>query len=698
MAIAALLRSDMSSRVSANVLPLIVGTGALVLGAVLLATLFRLQSVVSFLLAVYLIAWTEIVIVIVTLSMGRWVTVWPLVAMFGAIAVVACLAWLTAGRPEPPPFRTAVPRALAAASDPLVALPLAASAAALSYTLVVTLTTAPNDGDPLAYELTRAAFWRQENGVVDLDASYESRLDAWPPVAEIGVLMLLLLSGTDQLAGIPQWIAVLMLALGTYGVARRIDLDRRPALWAASLVPIFPVVITQSWSAFTDVVFAAFAVAAVYFGLGSARVELLFLALASGLGVGTKLVAPILAPLFLGILALGQPVRRWPQLFAAAVSVTAVASLWFVYTQAESGNPVGQVSRSGGQSHELAPIVTTFQLLTSEVFDLSGIVGGDVWMYAGAALLVIGVGLLVRGFRRGELRYVLAAGILVAALPHLVEFSGRAFARIGFEVGKILGRPDLVDQLRDWRPSEVSDGAYSWFGPVGAVLAIGAIAIAFFEVRRARLPPVAVGLAAAPIAAIALISLAISYQNHQGRYFIAPFALCTAAVGGFALRHRWVGLALASGAIVTALLVLANSLGKPTGFGLLHGDSGRSVWAMPRWEQQGLLRSTPSERDEAFTLRFVEERIPGNASVGIALVPNSFGFPYFGRNLERRLTIVDEGDTVPEDVDWLVAAPGRSFRACRSAWRRERLGSFGWSVWRRTGADEPCGNVFEEMP
>ena len=31
------------------------------------------------------------------------------------------------------------------------------------------------------------------------------------------------------------------------------------------------------------------------------------------------------------------------------------------------------------------------------------------------------------------------------------------------------------------------------------------------------------------------------------------------------------------------------------------------------------------------TIRFMEERVPPNASVGVALVYNSFVFPYFGR-------------------------------------------------------------------
>ena len=365
-----------------------------------------------------------------------------------------------------------------------------------------------------------------------------------------------------------------MLALATYGVGRRIELDRRSALWGASLVIVFPVVITQSWSAFTDIVFASFAVAAVYFGLGSRHVELLPLALATVLAVGTKPLGPILAPLFLLILALAQPVRRWLPVLGAALAGAAIASLWYLRTQLETGDPVG-TGGAGLQSRELAPVVTTFQLLTAEIFDLSGSAGRDVWLYTVAGVALAATALVARfGFGKRVGAGVLVAAVLVAAAPHLVSLLGRAHARSGLFVGEQLGRPDLVDQFRGWRPSEVSDGAYSWFGPVGALLAFGAIVVAVVEVRRRRLPRVAIALAAAPIVSVGLISVTVSYQNHQGRYFVSAFALCIATCGGFALRHRWVGATVVGVAGVTVVLALVNSLGKPTGIGVFHRTQG----------------------------------------------------------------------------------------------------------------------------
>ena len=51
---------------------------------------------------------------------------------------------------------------------------------------------------------------------------------------------------------------------------------------------------------------------------------------------------------------------------------------------------------AGIQSREIAPVVTTFQLLTSEIFDLSGAAGRDVWLYPIAAVALVAVWLVAR--------------------------------------------------------------------------------------------------------------------------------------------------------------------------------------------------------------------------------------------------------------------------------------------------------------
>src|SRR5262249_55073195 len=263
-------------------LVLVVGFGAAAVGAAFLACLLRPRSVVSFVLETYLFVWAELLVVCSALSIGSWLERWSLLAGLFAVSGAAAILWSFVGRPRPPSLVAAARRARLAAADPLVAVLLVVGGLALTYTLVVTLSTAPNDGDPLVYEITRAAFWHQQQGIGNLGAGYQPSLDFWPPVAETGVLSVLTLSGSDQFVGLSQWFAVPMLALPTYGVARRIGLKPAAALWAGALVPTLPVVLAQSWSAFTDVVFSVFAVSAVYFGLGELGLELVPFSLAVG--------------------------------------------------------------------------------------------------------------------------------------------------------------------------------------------------------------------------------------------------------------------------------------------------------------------------------------------------------------------------------------------------------------------------------
>jgi hypothetical protein len=668
-------------------LVLVVGFGAAVVGAVFLACMLRPRSAVSFVLEAYLFVWAELLVVCFALSAWSWLERWSLLAGLFVVSGAAAILWSVAGRPPPPPSLAQAPRRVReAASDPLVAILLAVCALALTYTLVVTLSTAPNDGDPLVYEITRAAFWRQQHGIGNLGDGYQPSLDFWPPVAETGTLTVITLSKSERYVGLTQWFGVWMLAVGTFGVARRIGLKPGAALWGAALVPTLPVVLTQSWSAFTDVVFASFAVSAVYFGLGALGLELAPFALAVGLATGTKYLGPIFAPLFAVILAVAQPRRHWLPLAGAALAGAAVAGTWYVRTQIENGDPAGN-NGVGLQSHDVASVVTTFQRMSVEVLDLSGASARGVWVYSLAALLIAAVAVVLALRRDGRARQLLLAAAVVAVAPFVVREVARAWATVGVHIGRGLGRADLVDQLRAWHASTAADGAFSWFGPVGALLAVAALPIAVVEVRRREVTRTAIALAAAPLVAIALLSLIVSYQRYQGRYFTSAFALCAATFGGYALTRRWLGTAVVGMAAVTALLTLVNAVGKPTGITVLGEHASDSVWSMPRWEQQGILRSTPAERDEVQSMRFVEEHVSSDASLGIALVGNSFAEPYFGRHLTRRLTIVDEGDTLPGDVAWIVASPGRTLVGCRDSWRRERRGPYGWSVWRRITPD-----------
>lgn len=668
-------------------LALVVGSGTAVVGAALLASLLRPRSAITFVLATYLFAWAELLVVVFSLSAISSLDRRSLLAGLVVASAVAGVAWILAGRPTPPPLAAALRRGRDAASDPLVAILLVACGLALTYTLFITLTTAPNDGDPLVYEITRAAFWHQHHGVTNLHSAYDERIDVWPPVAEIGTLAVITLSENERYVGLVQWLAVWMLALGTYGVGRRIGLERPSALFGAALVPTLPVVLTQSWTAFTDMVFASFAVSAVYFGIGPLGLELVAFGAAVGLATGTKYLGPIFAPLFAVILGVAQPRRRWLPLAGAALAGAVLAGSWYARTQIESGDARGAQGAGQQQSHDVASVVTTFQHLSVEALDLSGASARGIWVYSVAALVVVAIALVLAVRRDRRARGLLVAAAALAAAPFVVREIARVWATSGVHIGSLLGRSDLVDQLRNWHASTAADGSVSWFGSLGALIAVAAVPLAVREVRRGRVARSAIALAAAPLVSIGLFSLVVTYQRYEGRYFTAAFALCAATFGGHALARRWLGTAIVGIAVVTALLTLVNAMGKPTGITILGEGASDRVWSMPRWQQQGILRPTPSERDEVATMRFVEKHVPSDARLGVALVENNYAQPYFGRHFQRELTIVDVGDILSRDIEWIVAAPVRTLVGCPASWRRERYGSYGWSVWRRVAPD-----------
>ena len=650
------------------------------------AASLRLRSTTSFLLTAYLLGWANVIVASYALSVGDRLTGGTLLAALVVLAVATLTVWHLTGRPAPE--LTALRRTAGVlAADRVLAFLAVAVALAYSYTLAIAVGTAPNDGDPLVYELARAAFWRQAGGIGDIGAAYDPRLDISPPHAEIGQLAAMLLSGGDRFVALGQYAAVFALALAVAGIARRIGLSLREALFGALLVPLLPVVLLQSWSGFTDVVFASFLVVAAYFALGPGRLELVSFGLAVGLALGTKFLGPLLLPLVGVVVLAAQPARRWPGFLAAGLVGACGGAVWYAFNAFRAGDTLGDVDESGFQELTLSSVAESVDRYLLELMDLSGAAGADRRAYTLAGLGLVLAAVLARRRRPEAAPTWLRAGVVVAIVPFVVVVSGKSLARVSHHAWAAAGNEHLASRFSYWRPQTVADGAISWYGPVGIVMAVAAIPLAVVAIRRRLVPRVALVLALAPLLALLVVALTIEYLRYQGRYFMAAIAL-GASLWGLAARWRPAAVGIAAAATVTAGLCLVNALGKPSGVALLEGPARPSVWSMPRWEQQGLLRRTPRERDEIETIRYVEEHVPADARIGIALEENAFALPYFGPRLTRHVTIVDDGDVVPPGVEWLVVSPSRSPSACADGWEPARGGAQGWQVWRRVAADE----------
>jgi hypothetical protein len=89
-------------------------------------------------------------------------------------------------------------------------------------------------------------------------------------------------------------------------------------------------------------------------------------------------------------------------------------------------------------------------------------------------------------------------------------------------------------------------------------------------------------------------------------------------------------------------------------------------------------------------LWFLEERVPKNDTVALALEEDDFGYPAFGPHLERRVELVPEGaDGRSVATAWLVTNPRRSGDIDTACWRPALDAPGGWKVFERTVARCP---------
>jgi hypothetical protein len=662
-------------------LELAAGVAALIAAAALLAACLRLRSPVAFVLAANLLAWGILVAMTLALSPASLVERWTTWTWLVLVLVGAAVCWLATGRPLPSAGRAfgAVREALRDRAVATLAIP---SALAVAYAAAVALGTPENEWDALAYHLARAAFWYQAHGVGYIGNAIETRLNVSPPDAEIGLLLTMVLTGSQRFVGIVQLGALLACATAVVGLARRLGLGPRPAVFGGLLLVGLPVVLTQAWTALNDLVVASFLATAAYFLLGGAGVELALAALAVALAVGTKFTGVIALPLLV-VLALAAPTTRRKLLGLGTIAAgVAAGAVWYLVNFAETGRLDGGLAASANQNpHSATAVLTTIQRFVFQLLDLSGSVSAD-WrwnqpggigvLYRGVGIgaLIVAVVALLRHQRGVAFWTPFIAGLVIATTPSLVTLSFHLLHSIRHPTG----RPVMDD------PNLNAGATPSWYGPVGVVAVIAGIVVTFREVRRRAVPWLALALSLAPPALALVLAVAIVWDPWRGRFLVFGFVLA-AATWGLLLRHRWLAWSLAGLAAVTTTLVLVDSESKPSGLRFPGSTDVTGVWDRPDWWTQSVLLDT----DRAI-FRTVEQRIPARATLALAPRRDELISPFFGRSLERRVVLVEAGRRVPDGAGWLVAAPAVRPRFCAADWRPLGPAQSGWLVSRRVGS------------
>jgi hypothetical protein len=622
-----------------------------VTAASLVAAMIPLEGAIAFLLATYLLTCAEIVVLIAALSSPHLVKRAPLLVSTAAVLAVV----LIVGRGRTRHFPR-VPSLRPVMRDPELAMLAVFVMASFVYLAALALWTPANSWDAMWYHLARAAFWNQQHAVSYIAHANDLRLNANPPVAEIGALFTMVIAQSDRFVNLVSLSSYVVLVVAVIGIARRLGAETRRAMLAGLTFATFPVVVLQASGSLNDLPLAAFLCTASYFVLGSSNspIELALLATAVGLAVGTKLTALLALPI-LAVAALCSR-RRAGALLAIAAGVVA-GSTWYLVNLAETGAWDGGLAGATGTraAHGVSNVAVTSRLL-ADFAETPGAGGRWVLLYLVFAAITAVVAVRGRRFMVGGL--VALSPLVLVELDPKVQ---KGYQWLWFHLGH--GELGVIDQDRGFVGASA---LASFFGPLGLLLLVAGVGTAAVAViRRTGVPPLHAFLLATPLLLAITLAIAIVYDPYHGRFFIFPVALATAAAAQFISRPIAWGVAAVAAA--TLVLTLRANDEKPL-----------ALWGAPRWRFQTQVAG--STNGEKAVIRFAEETIPARAPIGLDLRSVDWSYPFFGPRLRRRVSFVRSTGTPA--VDWLIVAPGRT----APAWRMQLRTGDGWRIFSRVGS------------
>ena len=649
---------------------------ALVLGAgALVASCLGLRSTIGFLLAVYLLASGEVVVVSLGLSPVKALTRTALLVVFGAWFALACVAWVLRGRPSAQ-FVVMAP-VQEALRDRAVAVLAVVAVITHGYALAVALTVPQSLPDTMLYHLSRAALWKQQQAVAYVPNAPDSRINVFPPVAEIEASVSMILSRGDRYVALVQLLALVAACLAIVGIARRLGFGRSAAAFGALAFATFTVVVLQAPTALNDLVVAAFLVVCAYFATGSSRAELALAALALALAVGTKGTAAFAIPALAVFVFASQPRRRWLSLAALGAAGFAVGLFWFAVNLVEAGHATGGVGVDRG-ADPLGERIwrSVADLLELSDVDNTALLASPLWGLAALTVALVVAAALWRRSRVAAGITVLVGAIAFLAAPMLVTWaqvgvhaSARAANAIGLDVQGPAGR--LPEGF-------VESPMHSSYGLAFVILLFGSGVLVATDVARRQGSAAAIAaICGVPLTLLAT-ALVLGYDSQRMRYVMFAVALA-AAVFGVALRVRALAWTAVAATVVSTTVVVAYFIPRPAGLAVRPGN--RSGEMSARWFVQG-----GGGGGDGVAFRFLEERIPADATIALDLISNTYSYPAWDSRLRRTVRFVPKTGVVPGDAEWLVVGPYKEVDANRLAeagWKLELVSPRQWRIYGR---------------
>jgi hypothetical protein len=316
----------------------------------------QLHSWADYWLTVGVLLWAQIVAIVLVLGSVGALHYGSILLIVGVTNVLLRLRWRgNLGQLQRVPL---VPPQLGAYLPEL--LLLAFGAALFAVLLGVNAITPPANWDSWTYHLTFPVEWYKQQRLALVVAPFGDGAPTYYPInVEIVFFWLLLPLRSLVLADMGQAIFVVGAVLGAYSAARHLGFAVRPALWAAILTLLIPMLMVNGvlWS-YNDVAMGAAFVIALSFALQFHHEKTLGLAylcgLALGLFIGTKGPAllysvPLLVCILysLGIMARQSTLRRTAAVtVAGCLAVVPFAAYSYVRNWIVAGNPLYPITIS----------------------------------------------------------------------------------------------------------------------------------------------------------------------------------------------------------------------------------------------------------------------------------------------------------------------------------------------------------------
>lgn len=649
-------------------LMLVLSTGLVGATGLLLSARLAGGSVSHWLVGAYVLGFAEIVVVSLLLSPFSALSRWPL---FGSLLAILCVAAVVARPAGLPPYRAAARALGTVVREPAVAVVAAVAACGAAYSFALAVFRPPNDQDALAYHLARAALWAQQHSIGFIPGARDVRLDTFAPDGEIAMAFTMVTSGSGRYAPLVQFVAGLASAAAVCGIARRLGFGVRESVLTGLLFLTLPVVAMQMSTGLNDLILASFVATAAFFLLERSAVSLVGAGVSTALMVGTKLTGLVALP---GLAAIALVARRQRPLLLLAVGAVSIAlgAYWYVFGHLEPGEAPGRITAARGHQGGAVTVLGRSVRLALAAVELPGAVGLDRLFYVLAAIVVAAAAVTVGAVTRRERYERAAAAAALTLAPLALVPLGHGILRTTRKLFFEIGRSDVGNLDAD-RSATKASPIFSWYGPLGVMLTLLAIALTIREVRRHALPAAAVLLALAPLIWIVLLAIAVPYWEWNGRYTMGGFAL-GASAWAVALRIRPVAWAAAAIAVLTVTLSFVHQHDRPSGLRLIEPTHETSIWSQPDWSVQAT--DHPELRA---VLRFVDERVPARARLAVepSVFPNQgpalrgdmLAYAFFGTDLTRRVYLADSLERARAvAADWAVLRAKR-VGTCAAGWR-----------------------------